>query len=72
VHVVRDHQAADISLGNDFFRECQHLIGCAGVERGGMLIQEQKLRRYDRRHQKRQRLALSSGEKPDRIFHAVL
>ena len=72
VHVVGDHQAGDVVFGNNFFGQFQHLFSGAGVQRGGVLIQQQQLGRDQRRHQQGQRLALAARKQADRLFHTVL
>ena len=47
---------------DDLLGELEHL-GCGlGVERGGVLVEEQQLGLHQRGHQQRKRLALAAGE----------
>ncbi len=64
-HVVGDHQRGQMLLGHDAVRQLQHLRGGGGVERGGVLVEQQQLGPAQRGHQQRQRLALTAGEQPD-------
>ena len=72
MHIVRDHEAGDAALRHDAAREREHLIGRDGVERGGVLVEQQQLGRDHGGHEQRQRLALAAGEQADGRVHAVL
>ena len=69
---MRNHQAGDVPLGDDAFGQLQNLIRRDGIERGGVLVEQQELRRDHRGHQQCERLSLSTGEQADRGFHPVL
>ena len=43
-HRVRDHQGGELLAADDLVGEADDLLGAAGVEGGGVLIQEQQLR----------------------------
>ena len=50
----------------------QHL-GCGlGVQRGGVLVQQQQLGLLERGHQQGQRLTLAAGQQADLGSHALL
>ena len=66
-----DHQAGDLLFRHDALGQFQHLFGGGGVERGGVLIEQEKFRSDEGRHQQRQRLALSAGEQAHRLLHPV-
>ena len=71
VHIVGNHQAGDFLLGNDTFCQLQHFFSCSRIEGGGVLIKQQKLRRDESCHEQGKRLALTAGEKSDRLGHPV-
>ena len=70
-HIVCDHQRGQPVFGHDAVGQLQHLGGGGGVECGGVLVEQEKLRLLQRRHQQRQRLALAAGQKADLGRHAV-
>ena len=59
-------------LRHDALREREHLFRRARVERRRVLVEQQKLRRHHRRHQKRQRLPLTAREQTDGLAQTVL
>ena len=68
IHVMGDHQGCELALVHHLICNIQHLSRCFGVQRGGMLIQQQELRLLHRRHNQCDRLALTAGEQPDLII----
>ena len=72
LHVVRDHERGQIVARDDFLGNLKHLVRRLGVERRGVLVQQQKVGLLQRRHQKRQRLTLAAGQQADLAGHAVL
>ena len=66
-----DHQAGDFLLSNDIFRQLQYFFSCSRIEGGSVLIEQQKLRRDEGCHEQGERLALTAGEKSDRLGHPV-
>ena len=71
IHIVGDHQAGDFLLSNDIFRQLQYFFSCSRIEGGSVLIEQQKLRRDEGCHEQGERLALTAGEKSDRLGHPV-
>ena len=67
-----DHHRRDLLLLDDLHRDVHHLLRRRGIQRGGMLIQQEHLRLGDGSHQQRQRLTLSAGEEADLHLHPVL
>ena len=65
LHVVRDHQRREPILLHDLVGEREHLGGRLGVERRGVLVEQQQLRLLERGHQQRQRLTLTAGQGAD-------
>jgi len=57
---------------DDLLGEHRHLRGALRVERCGVFVEEQKLRPAPRGHEERERLALSSGKRADRVVEPVL
>ncbi len=66
-----DHQAGDLLFGHDALGQLQHLFGGGGVQRGGVLVQQEELRGDEGRHQQGQRLTLAAGEQAHRLLHPV-
>ena len=64
-HVVGDHQRGQPLLCNDPIRQLHDLGGGFGIQRGGVLVQQQQLGTFQRRHQQRQRLTLTAGQGAD-------
>ena len=72
MHIVGHHQAGDLFLGHDALGQRQHLFGGGGVQRGGVLVQQQQLGGDKGSHKQGKRLPLTAGEQPHRLLHAVL
>ena len=70
-HVVRDHQRGQLAVADDLVRDLQDLCRRRGVERSGVLVEQEQLRRLKRRHQQRQCLPLAAGEQTDLCSHPV-
>ena len=66
-HIMRHHQARQLLFRRDARGHGKDLLCRTGVERCGMLVEQQELRSGDRRHQKRQRLPLTAGQEPHRL-----
>ena len=66
------HQRREASAAHDLLRQAEHLLGAPGIERRGVLVQQQELRPLQRGHQQRQRLALAAGEQADGRVEPVL
>ena len=52
-------------------READDLVAALGVERGGVLVEQQQLRLEPRRHEQRQGLALAAGKAANHIVQTV-
>ena len=72
LHVVGDHEAGEMVLLDDLTGELQDLFRRAGVQGGGMLVQEKELRVGHGGHHEGEGLALAPGEEADGLLHAVL
>ena len=72
LHVMGDHEAGQVVLFHDLAGEVQDLFGGAGVQGGGMLVQEEELRVGHGGHHEGEGLALAAREKADGLLHAVL
>ena len=72
LHVVGDHHGHQVVLLDDLPGELEHLCGGAGIQRGGVLVQQQELGLLERGHQQGQRLTLSAGEQAHLGGHAIL
>ena len=72
VHVVRDHERREPSLGDDLLGEVEDLLGRLGVKGGRVLVKQQQLGVGERGHEQRERLALAAGEQADLGRHARL
>ena len=70
-HVVGDHERRQTVFLDDLVRQLQNLCCRRRVERCGVLVKQQQLRLLQRRHQKRQCLPLTAGQKPDLVGHAL-
>ena len=71
-HVVGDHHGGELVFAHDAVRELEHLGRRRGVERRGVLVEQEQLRLLQGGHEQRQRLALAAGEQADLRRHAVL
>ena len=58
-------------LRHDLPGKLQHLIGGGRIQCSGMLVQQQQLGGDQRGHEQRQRLTLTAGQQPHRLFHPV-
>ena len=72
LHVVGDHHSGELVFAHDAVRQLEHLGRRRGVERRGVLVEQQQLRLLQGGHEQRQRLALAAGEQADLRRHAVL
>ena len=72
LHVVGDHHGGELVFAHDTVRELEHFSRRRGVERRGVLVEQQQLRLLQGGHEQRQRLALAAGEQADLRRHAVL
>ena len=70
-HVVRDHHGRQVLLRNDLVGNGEHLGRRLGVERRRVLVQQQQLRLFQRRHDERERLPLPAGQEAHLGRHAV-
>ena len=61
-----------MTLRDDLLGELEHLGGRLGVERRGVLVQEQQLRVREGGHEQRERLALTAGKQANLAAHAGL
>ena len=66
-----DHQAGNVVLRHNLFRQSQYLLRRGGVKGGSVFVQKQQLGRYQRRHQQRQRLTLAAGQQTHGMIHPV-
>ena len=64
-HVVGDHHGGETVFPHDAVGKLENLGRRCGIERGGMLVEQQQPGLLKRRHQQRYRLPLAAGEKPD-------
>ena len=71
-HVVGDHHGGQLVFAHDAVRQLEHLGRRRGVERRGVLVEQQQLRLLQGGHQQRQRLTLTAGEQADLRRHAIL
>ena len=71
LHVVGDHHGGQMVLLHDARRKGKHLQRRFGVQCGGMLIQQQKLRLVHGSHQQGQRLPLTAGKQPHAGSQAI-
>ena len=67
-----DHHGGETVFLHDAVGKLQHLCRRRGVERGGVLVEQQQPRLLERRHQQRYRLPLSAGEQADLRCQPVL
>ena len=61
-HIVGDHQRGQVVLPDQAVRDIHDPLGRLGIQRRGMLVQQQQLGLLQGGHQQRQRLTLSAGE----------
>ena len=64
-HVVGNHHGGELILAHDAVRQLEHLGRRRGVERRGVLVEQEQLRLLQGGHEQRQRLALAAGEQAD-------
>ena len=69
VHIVGDHKGGDPVLRYHLPGDPQHLFGGAGVQGGGVLIQQQQLWGDQRSHEQGEGLPLPAGQQPHRLPH---
>ncbi len=72
LHGMGDHNGGQPTTLDNFLRQAKHLVGALGVERGGVLVEQQQTRADERRHHQSNSLPLAAGKQPDRGFEAVL
>ena len=60
-----------LSRADDFVGETDDLVGAFGIERGGVLVQQQQFGLEPGGHQQRQGLPLSAGKAADRVVDAI-
>ena len=72
LHVVRHHQRRQALALHRRGGGPHDDLGGLGIERGGVLVEQQELRRGQDRHQQRQRLPLAAGQKLDLLAHPAL
>mgnify|MGYP000982727252 CR=1 FL=1 len=61
-HIVGDHQRGQVVLPDQAVRDIHDPLGRLGIQRRGVLVQQQQLGLLQGGHQQRQRLTLSAGE----------
>ena len=71
-HIMRHHQAGQLLFSRDARGHGKNFLCCGRIECRGVLIEQQEFRPGDRRHQKRQRLPLTAGQKPHRLPQPIL
>ena len=72
VHVVGHHERGELTLADDLLRELEDLRSRLGVQRGGVLVEQQHARVGERCHEQGERLALTAGQQADLCLHARL
>ena len=70
--VMSDHNGGHFLLFHDLVGEFHDDLRGLGIQRCGMLIQDQEINRCHGRHEQCQRLSLSSGEGTDLHTHLIL
>ena len=70
-HRVRDHQRGQPVFGHDLVGQLQHEGRRLRIERGGVLVQQQHVRRPQRRHQQADGLALPAGRQAHAVAQAL-
>ena len=70
-HIMRYHQACQLLLGRDVRSHGQNFLCRTRIERCRVLVEQKELGLCYRRHQERQRLTLTAGQKPHRLPQAV-
>src|SRR5579872_6343005 len=71
LHGMGHHQRGQPALGDEAVAERRHLVGAFGIERGGVLVEQQQARTPPSRHQQGERLPLSSGKAADGVIEPV-
>ena len=61
-HIVGDHQRGQVVLPDQAVGDVHDPLGRLGIQRRGVLVQQQQLGLLQGGHQQRQRLTLSAGE----------
>jgi hypothetical protein len=71
VHGMRHHQGGQAVVANDRLAQSNHPIGRLGIERGRVLIEEQKLGAPPPGREQRECLTLAAGKATDRIAEPI-
>jgi hypothetical protein len=71
LHVVGHHERGGARAFDRLDGGAHHHLGGARVERRGVLVEDQELRRAEQRHDERHRLALAAGEQLDARTQAL-
>ena len=66
LHTVRHHHRCERVLAHNLARDVDDLVGSAGIERSGVLVEQQQLRASQCRHQQRDGLSLTAGQSSHR------
>ena len=66
------HERGGLTLADDLLRELEDLRSRLGVQRGGVLVEQQHARIGERCHEQGERLALTAGQQADLCLHARL
>src|SRR5699024_8161705 len=72
LHIVGDHEGGEPLARDDLVRQVTHERRPLGVERRGVLIEQEDLGVREARHEQRERLALAAGEQAHPGPQAVL
>ena len=72
VHRVRNRHRRQILAGYDLLGHADHLVPALGVERCGVLVEQQQPRPQLGCHQQSKSLPLTSRKGPDWVIEAVL
>ncbi len=71
LHIVCDHQAGDVFSGGDFPGQLEDFPGCARIQGGRVLIQQQKFWGNHSGHEQGQCLTLAAGECFDKVARVL-
>src|SRR5690606_9910038 len=70
-HAVRDHHGGELAFGHYACGQFKYKLGGAGVERSGMLVEQQYTRRAQCSHQQTDGLALATRQQAYAVGQAV-
>src|SRR5437899_5349075 len=72
LHRVGDHESGEAVALHDLVGEGDDLVGALGIERGGVLVEEEQAGFAPGRHEECERLTLAAREAADGVVEAVL